>query len=182
MVKPNHLVVTDLFNTLLLSDTYEHLRKTIPRFGHSVNADRRGSLWMFGGYSPSHGPLNDFRQFDAKNGTWMQVTVESTPDDKMPLGRYFHASEIYLKKQIIFIYGGISIRGEQEERTSQLILDDFWQFSIQNQRWSEIELLQRREKPPALAGHTLTQIRYNERESLILIGGMTRNKSRQLEL
>ncbi|XP_049313887.1 multiple epidermal growth factor-like domains protein 8 [Bactrocera dorsalis] len=182
LIKPNHLVVTDLFNTLLLSDTYEHLRKTIPRFGHSVNADRRGSLWMFGGYSPSHGPLNDFRQFDAKNGTWMQVTVESTPDDKMPLGRYFHASEIYLKKQIIFIYGGISIRGEQEERTSQLILDDFWQFSIQNQRWSEIELLQRREKPPALAGHTLTQIRYNERESLILIGGMTRNKSRQLEL
>lgn len=182
LIKPNHLVVTELFDTLLLSEAFEHLRKTIPRFGHSVNADRRGSLWMFGGYSPSHGPLNDFRQFDTKNGTWVQVTVESTPDDKMPLGRYFHAAEIFLKKQTIFIYGGITVSSENNERSSHEILEDFWQFSIQNQRWSEIEFVSRREKPPPLAGHTLTQIRNNERESLILIGGMTRNKSRQLEL
>ncbi|XP_030384738.1 multiple epidermal growth factor-like domains protein 8 [Scaptodrosophila lebanonensis] len=179
-IRHNHLVVTELFNTQLLSESFEHLRKTIPRFGHSVNADRRGSLWMFGGYSPSHGPLNDFRQFDTKNGSWMQVTVESTPDDKMPLGRYFHAAEIFVKKQIIFIYGGITVVQGHQGR----LLKDFWQFSIQNQRWSPIALehLAAEELPPALAGHTLTQIRYHDRESLVLVGGMTQNKSLPLQL
>ncbi|KAH8377850.1 hypothetical protein KR093_007479 [Drosophila rubida] len=175
LVQRNHLVLTELFNTQLLSEALEHLRKTIPRFGHSVNADRRGSLWMFGGYSPSHGPLNDFRQFDTKNGTWLQVTVESsTPEDRMPLGRYFHAAEIYVKKQIIYIYGGLGANSR--------LLADFWQFSIQNQRWSQIEQQEEEELPPALGGHTLCQVRYQEHESLLLIGGLSLNKSRPLEL
>jgi hypothetical protein len=45
----------------------------LPRFGHSLLTDRRGSLWLFGGYSLSHGALNDIRLFDTKNNTWMQV-------------------------------------------------------------------------------------------------------------
>lgn len=45
----------------------------LPRFGHSLVTDRRGALWLFGGYSLSHGPLNDIRLFDTKNNTWMQV-------------------------------------------------------------------------------------------------------------
>lgn len=194
LVQGNHLVLTELFNTQLLTESLEHLRKTIPRFGHSVNADRRGSIWMFGGYSPSNGPLNDFRQFDTKNGTWLQVTVESsTPEDRMPLGRYFHAGEIYVKKQIIYIYGGIGDKS--------VLLQDFWQFSIQNQRWSLIEAGVKEgaaaaggggdrgaaseaelEQPPALAGHTLTHVRYQERESLLLVGGLSLNKSRPIEL
>ncbi|EDW52069.1 GM16709 [Drosophila sechellia] len=182
LVQRNHLVMTELFNTQLLSESLEHLRKTIPRFGHSVNADRRGSLWMFGGYSPNHGPLNDFRQFDTKNSTWLQVTVESsTPEDRMPLGRYFHASEIYVKKQIIYIYGGIGANSQ--------LLNDFWMFSIQNQRWSQIkveveptEADYQIDVPPPLAGHTLTHLRYQEHESLILLGGLSLNKSRPLEL
>lgn len=63
----------ELFNTERLSDSFEHLRKTLPRFGHSLVSDRRGSLWMFGGYSLSHGPLNDIRMFDTKNISWIQV-------------------------------------------------------------------------------------------------------------
>lgn len=49
---------------------------------------------MFGGLSLSHGPLNDIRLFDTRNGTWTQVTVESTLDAKMPRGRYFHGADI----------------------------------------------------------------------------------------
>jgi multipile epidermal growth factor-like domains protein 8 len=76
-IEPYHLVFTELFNTQLLGDdNLEHLRKTLPRFGHTLVGDRRGSLWMFGGYSLSHGPLNDIRQFDTKNNTWMQVSFE----------------------------------------------------------------------------------------------------------
>jgi hypothetical protein len=69
------LVFSQLFRASALSDNFDHLRKTLPRFGHSVAADRRGALWVFGGFSLSHGPLNDIRLFDTKNNTWMQVIV-----------------------------------------------------------------------------------------------------------
>ncbi|XP_055855625.1 multiple epidermal growth factor-like domains protein 8 [Episyrphus balteatus] len=181
VIKSNLLQVTELFNTLFLSDSLEHLKKTIPRFGHSLSADKRGSLWMFGGYSLSNGPLNDIRQFDTKNNTWVQVAVESTPDAKMPLGRYFHAAEIYLAKQSIYIYGGLS-RTEKNKSARGQVLDDFWQFSIQNQRWDEIEFFTN-DRPPPLAGHTLTFIKKHDRESLLLIGGISSDKVvNQLEL
>lgn len=158
------LVFEELFNTIHLADNLEHLRKTLPRFGHSLSADRRGSLWMFGGYSLSHGPLNDIRLFDTRNITWMQVTVDSTPDAKMPQGRYFHGADVVHSKQAIFIYGGLT---KSPNRT----LDDFWRFDIQNQRWREIE--QGETWPGSLAGHTLTSYRNATAESLILIGGIS---------
>ncbi|KAJ2953641.1 hypothetical protein O0L34_g1253 [Tuta absoluta] len=161
------LVFTELFNSEYLTDGLDHLRKTLPRFGHSLVADRRG-LWMFGGYSLSHGPLNDIRFFDTKNNTWMQVTVEATPDAKMPEGRYFHAAEIYHSKQNIYIYGGLSL---QEKSGLNKTLDDFWQFSLKDQRWSNIS--NKEERPPPLAGHTLTLQKYNDYESLVLIGGFS---------
>lgn len=66
---------TQLFNSAHLSEagSLAHWRKMLPRLGHTLSADRRGALWMFGGYSLSHGPLNDIRLFDTKNNTWMQV-------------------------------------------------------------------------------------------------------------
>lgn len=82
-IKDSQLVFTELFNSEYLADHLDHLRKTLPRFGHSLVADRRGSLCMFGGYSLSHGPLNDIRLFDTKNNTWMPVTVESTSEASM---------------------------------------------------------------------------------------------------
>lgn len=119
---------------------------------------------MFGGYSLSHGPLNDIRLFDTRNLTWMQVTVDSTPDAKMPQGRYFHGADIVHSKQAIFIYGGLT---KSPNRT----LNDFWRFDIQNQRWREI----RRDGdwPGSLAGHTLTSYKNDTSESLILIGGIS---------
>lgn len=159
------LIFTELFDTVKLSDSLEHFRKTLPRFGHSLVSDRRGSLWMFGGYSLSHGPLNDLRLFDTKNLTWMQVTVESTPDAKMPMGRYFHGADIG-HAQTIYVYGGLS---KKHKNYRNRTLDDFWQFDIQNQRWSEIE--KTGAWPPALSGHTLTY--HKSQESLILIGGIS---------
>ncbi|PZC82381.1 hypothetical protein B5X24_HaOG210422 [Helicoverpa armigera] len=163
------LVFTELFNSEYLSDGLDHLRKTLPRFGHSLVADRRG-LWMFGGYSLSHGPLNDIRFFDTKNNTWMQVTVEATPDAKMPEGRYFHAAEIYHSKQNIYIYGGLSL---QEKSGQNKTLGDFWQFSLKDQRWSNIRNKDKDGLPPSLAGHTLTLQKNLDYESLVLIGGFS---------
>ncbi|XP_053675074.1 multiple epidermal growth factor-like domains protein 8 [Anopheles nili] len=165
-VKSSSVVFTELFNSYLVSESFEHLRKTLPRFGHSLVADRRGSLWMFGGYSLSHGPLNDIRQFDTKNNTWMQVTVDSSPEDRMPQGRYYHAAEIISSRQAIYVYGGLSRNGT---------LDDLWQFALQTQRWSLVVPVtgpgQNESRPPALAGHTLTAV--GREEVLLLIGGFT---------
>lgn len=138
----------------------------IPRFGHSLVIDRRGSLWMFGGYSLSHGPLNDIRLFDTKNNTWMQVTVDSTRGVSMPQARYFHAAEIVHSRREIYVFGGIGT-------TSGLgnnILRDFWKFSIKHQRWIGIETLK---VPPPAAGHSLTLMKDLESESLFLIGGFS---------
>ncbi|XP_065078697.1 multiple epidermal growth factor-like domains protein 8 [Ochlerotatus camptorhynchus] len=165
-IKPSNIVFLELFNSYLISDSFEHLRKTLPRFGHSLVADRRGSLWMFGGYSLSHGPLNDIRQFDTKNNTWMQVTVDSSPEDRMPLGRYFHAAEIIFSKQAIYIYGGLS-----RNQSSYIVLDDFWQFGLQTQRWSMVT--QNGSKPPPLAGHTMTLVKEADKEILLIIGGFS---------
>uniref|UniRef100_A0A0C9R7G4 Megf8_0 protein n=1 Tax=Fopius arisanus TaxID=64838 RepID=A0A0C9R7G4_9HYME len=173
-IKDHQLVFTELFNSEYLADHLDHLRKTLPRFGHSLVADRRGSLWMFGGYSLSHGPLNDIRLFDTKNNTWMPVTVESTSEASMPQGRYFHAAEIVHSRQQIFIYGGLTMKEEGIQGLSNNTLSDFWKFSLQNQRWSLVKqdtIL--KDEPPPLAGHTLTLRRNGESESLILIGGFS---------
>ena len=172
-IKNHQLVFTELFNSEYLADHLDHLRKTLPRFGHSLVADRRGSLWMFGGYSLSHGPLNDIRLFDTKNNTWMPVTVESTSEASMPQGRYFHAAEIVHSRQQIYVYGGLSMKEEGVQGLSNNTLSDFWKFSLQNQRWSLVKQDAFKKEPPPLAGHTLTLRRDGESESLILIGGFS---------
>lgn len=157
--KPNSIIVEELFNTLTVNKNLNHLKKTLPRFGHTVNADRRGYLWIFAGYSLSNGALNDIRQFDTKNHTWMQTTVDGS-DSKMPTGRFFHAAEI--NKQTIFVYGGIS--------NDFKILGDFWMFNTLEQRWSEIEVTSK-DSPTPLAGHTMTIVKIDEKEKIFIIGG-----------
>ncbi|XP_073988408.1 multiple EGF like domains 8 isoform X2 [Rhodnius prolixus] len=173
------LIFTELFNSAHLSDSLEHLRKMLPRFGHSFLSDRRNSLWLFGGYSLSHGPLNDIRLFDTKNNTWMQVTIDSTNDANMPRGRYFHAAEISLSRREIFIHGGLTVSSpdsfgvfgvyDQQGPKQNTVLDDFWKFSLKNQHWIDI---QSNPAPPGLAGHTITLRRHEDSETLILIGGI----------
>ncbi|XP_066597515.1 multiple epidermal growth factor-like domains protein 8 isoform X2 [Prorops nasuta] len=173
-IEEHQLIFTELFNSEYLADHLDHLRKTLPRFGHSLVADRRGSLWMFGGYSLSHGPLNDIRLFDTKNNTWMPVTVESTSEASMPQGRYFHAAEIVHSRQQIYVHGGLSMKDEGIQGLSNNTLSDFWKFSLQNQRWSQItQDDSTKEEPPPLAGHSLTLRRDGESESLLLIGGFS---------
>lgn len=165
-IRDFNLVFTELFNSQDLSDTLDHLRKTIPRFGHTLVCDRRGSLWMFGGYSLSHGALNDIRQFDTKNSTWLQVTIEGLT---MPAGRYFHSAEFISGKQAIYIFGGMT---GVKKNSTEGVLDDFWRFNLQGQRW-EIVDVKGTKKPRPLAGHTLTLVKESDKDYLIVIGGLS---------
>jgi hypothetical protein len=157
-IKPNSITMAEIFNTEVITGSLSHLKKTLPRFGHTVNADRRGFLWIFGGFSLSNGALNDIRQFDTKNRSWMQVTV--TADANMPVSRYWHASEI--SKQAIYTFGGLS---------HSELLNDFWMFKIQEQRWVEIKTSEPR--PEFKCGHSLTLVKIDDRETLIMIGGFS---------
>lgn len=165
VIKSNSMNIVELFTTQIVSNKFEHLKKTLPRFGHSAVVDRRGFLWIFGGYSLAHGTLNDIRQFDTKNRTWMQVTIDGS-DSKMPVGRYFHASEI--TKQKIYTYGGLHFDNKLK---SVDILEDFWEFHILEQKWAEVEI--RSENPGPLAGHAMTLIKHSDKEFLVIIGGLT---------
>lgn len=158
------MVLTELIVPEKLADGLEHLRTVLPRLAHSLVVDHRGSLWMFGGYSMSRGPLNDIREFETKNLTWLQVTVHIHPgggESSLPPGRYFHAAEYVNSQRGIYVYGGIGTRG---------FLGDFWKFDINSRRWMEMET---HGIVPPLAGHTLT-LRYDgEHMTLLLVGGFS---------
>ena len=40
-----HVVFTQLFHPGKVADDVEHLRMVMPRMGHSLVSDQRGSLW-----------------------------------------------------------------------------------------------------------------------------------------
>lgn len=88
----------------------------------------------------------------------------------MPEGRYFHAAELSPSKQEIYIYGGLSNPSKHKEFK---IFDDFWRFSLQAQRWELINVIDL--TPPPLAGHTMTYIRNDDKDYLLLIGGLSSN-------
>lgn len=88
----------------------------------------------------------------------------------MPQGRYFHAADIQHSKQNIYVYGGMT--GMSQNNASETVLDDFWKFSITNQRWREVEVSSEI-RPPPLTGHTLTLIKDGDHDLLVLIGGFS---------
>lgn len=157
VTKKTSIFVSEIFNTQSVPHQLSHLKKTLPRFGHTLNADRKGFLWIFGGYSISNGALNDLRSFDSENQSWMQVTVDGSV---APVGRYFHSSII--SKQGLYTYGGMTNEAQ--------LLNDFWMFNMQEHRWSEIKT---NNTPGFISGHTMSLVKFDEHDKIILIGGMS---------
>lgn len=100
------------------------------------------------------------------------VTVDSTPEAKMPQGRYFHGADIQHSKQNLYIYGGLAGLAKGDSSIADTTLNDFWKFNLVNQRWQEIVPVSV-VRPPRLAGHTLTLVKDNDHDVLILIGGFS---------
>lgn len=165
------IVVTELIDPHKLTEGLEHLKTVLPRLGHSLAVDHRGSLWLFGGYSMSRGPLNDIREFETKNLTWLQVTVHIQPgvgggESSLPPERYLHAAEYVNSQRSLYVYGGMGHR----DRASSAFLSDFWKFDINSRRWMEIGT---RGLVPPLAGHTLSLRHDGEHQTLLLVGGFS---------
>lgn len=93
----------------------------------------------------------------------------------MPQGRYFHAADIQHSKQMIYVYGGMTGMSQNTNNDSEMVLNDFWKFSIINQRWREVDVMSNI-RPPPLTGHTLTLIKDGDHDVLVLIGGFSPKK------
>ncbi|XP_076035463.1 multiple EGF like domains 8 [Oratosquilla oratoria] len=159
VVRQGHqVVVVELFSPMKIATSLNHLETVLPRMGHSIIVDNRGSLWIFGGYSLSRGPLNDVQQFDIRNKTWKQVTVNVQPGLQPPPHRYFHAAAYVTGHREMYIFGGLN---------SSTFLRDFWKFNTLSESWTR---LPHTDLPP-LAGHTLTYRSDSQYSSLVLIGG-----------
>ena len=157
----------DLFNLDLLPTKSSHYRKLLPRFGNSLNADAQGTLWVFGGFS-GVAPLNDIRAFDAKNGSWLPITVDISFET--PQARYFHAAELVTSENTLFIHGGMN---------QTHVLNDLWKFDLLRKTWQKLP-----SQDPyndafvqtQLVGHTMT---YNPTDgSLLIIGGFSESEGK----
>jgi len=86
-------------------------QSVLSRFGHSLHVDQR-NLWIFGGYSLSHGPdgpLNDIRHFSRDSNSWVPLTITvSQNEEAVPPPRYFHGG-VMVPSQEVLIHGGISV-------------------------------------------------------------------------
>ncbi|KAK3860683.1 hypothetical protein Pcinc_033276 [Petrolisthes cinctipes] len=165
IIQEDHqVVVTQLLVPEKMGSHSNYLSRVLPRMGHSLVVDHHGSLWVFAGYSLSHGPLNDIQQFNTRNTTsiWQQVTVTvQLQRHQLPPARYFHAAAWHQRE--MYVYGGLN---------QTTFLSDFWRFNIEKWSWSKLET---HNQLPALAGHTLTYRTNGDTQSLVLIGGASSN-------
>jgi hypothetical protein len=98
-----------LGGTVNVSKLYEGpAQSVLSRFGLSLHVDQK-NIWIFGGYSLSHGPLNDIRHFSRESNSWVPLTITVVQNDEaVPPPRYFHGG-VVAPNQEIFIHGGISV-------------------------------------------------------------------------
>ena len=133
----------------------------LSRFGHSIHLDDM-NVWIFGGYSLSHGPLNDIRHFNRIDREWEPVTITIDPtQDSVPVSRYFHAGTVIPTKTII-IHGGINHQMK--------FLSDTWKFETRSSRWTKLC------DGPTLGGHTVTTVYHEGSYHMVIIGGVNSNE------
>lgn len=135
-------------------------RSVLSRFGHSLHLESK-NMWIFAGYSLSHGPLNDIRHYDRESGMWVPLTITVVQSEEaVPTARYFHGGTL-TPSSTILIHGGI---------TSNLtFLSDTWKFDTRSSRWTKH--CEGPSDAPKLAGHTLTVKPDGEGFIVIMIGG-----------
>ncbi|XP_023325822.1 multiple epidermal growth factor-like domains protein 8 [Eurytemora carolleeae] len=145
----------------------------LSRIGHSLISDSNGVLWLFGGYHPDRGILQDLRAFDTKTEMFKIVnfqTLEKTSELSSPPPRLFHAACYALESNSLYIHGGMNFNEE---------LSDFWRFDLNDLVWESLtHTIEKRsidnEKVEiSLAGHTLTYI--PDSRSILIIGGYSQD-------
>jgi hypothetical protein len=63
----------------------EKTNEVFARIGHSMITDSNDLIWIFGGYNPSYGPLQDIRAFDATTNSFKVFTIHSQQLNSHPM-------------------------------------------------------------------------------------------------
>ena len=137
-------------------------------------SDSNDLIWIFGGYNPAYGPLQDIRAFDAETNSFKVFTIQSQQLNSHPNARFFHAASFSPLTNHMYLYGGMNLHS---------YFADFWKLDLVKLEWEKLETdyedpslkvvsgysREKLDRTPSLAGHTLTFNR--DSKSLILIGG-----------
>ena len=86
-----------------------------------------GSVYVFGGWSSTLGPLNELWRLDAASFRW-SVLTNGTSGRPEPPGRHSH-SAVKVSSDLM-IFGG---------RTESSYLDDLWRFDVAKREWTVVE-------------------------------------------
>ncbi|XP_038062576.1 multiple epidermal growth factor-like domains protein 8 [Patiria miniata] len=120
------------------------------RMGHTLVASEANVLWLFGGYSHTHGHLNDVWSYDLATKKWKQHFSGSSAH---PAPRRYHAATF--SSSYVMISGGMN---------DTTVMQDVWYFHTVSENWSQIPAV----FPVALAGHSFVVVKD---ETLVTIGG-----------
>ncbi|XP_077985026.1 multiple epidermal growth factor-like domains protein 8 [Glandiceps talaboti] len=124
----------------------------LSRIGHSMVAVDN-ELWVYGGYSLTHGIMGDVYRYDIPSKQW--ASTSTTDGGVQPLPRYFHAAA-YTSPQTMFIHGGITTNG---------VAKDLWLLNLDDVEWTKVEIPA---QFPAIAGHSMTLVMD---QFFVIIGG-----------
>jgi hypothetical protein len=130
---------------------------SLSRAGHTMVLCGE-QVYVFGGYSLSHGDLNDL--FVYEFGEWA-LLYPTTADRPEP--RYHHAAVCLPHLRALYIYGGI---------TNRLGADnDVWKYNLDANRWTQLHPIVLGDvEVPLVAGHTMTPV---AEAKVVIIGGFS---------
>ena len=133
-----------------------------PRAGHTLTSCH-GNLYLFGGYSPTEGLLDDMWMFNISAKTWVFLSTLGVNGPK-PTGRYHHAAACIPQSQMMYVFGGFVNEATDRVETS----NEMWSFNTESGYWTKHSTPQH---IPRVAGHSLTYV--DKTSTLWLIGGFS---------
>ncbi|XP_054720538.1 multiple epidermal growth factor-like domains protein 8 [Uloborus diversus] len=156
----HHLLWTNLYDSqhAFWNESFLH-HFPRRRIGHSLlavkdNLTNTENLYLFGGYSPEVGYLDDLFFYNLSSYRWSKISSEPSPSP-----RHFHAAAVL--NDSLYVHGGLS--GNE-------VLGDFWEFNTTKQSWIQLPDILTSTGAVSLAGSTLTRV--ND-IMLVLIGGFS---------
>ncbi|KAG0177126.1 Leucine-zipper-like transcriptional regulator 1 [Apophysomyces sp. BC1021] len=116
------------------------------------------SLLTFGGHVPVNisaslppEPLRYYR-YDFANNAWTPLQTNNTS----PHERFWHSAAMTPDRTTVYLYGGMNITGP--------LGDDFWQYDIQRNIWTDLSINQRMPR----CGHTASMLSDGQ---MVILGG-----------
>ncbi|GFS15989.1 multiple epidermal growth factor-like domains protein 8 [Elysia marginata] len=134
------------------------------RSGHTLTSCGGELAFLYGGYSPQEGILDDLWMLNMTVSTWSRVSPLG--EGLSPGGRYYHSAACIQVEKMIYVFGGFASQEDASVQPTKTI----WKFNVLSHVWKQA--IDPPSWMPALAGHTLTPAGPT---LLVVIGGYSVN-------